>query len=186
MEKFDLWKTAREAAQLTGGLLILRGDDEQPTVKMWRKKAIKPYANYRFKNITQRELYIRRQLDAEAQRQQVKTERKAARTPTQEQIDSVKVGDIFVYSWGYDQTNVDFYEIIEKRGRVVMIRELAQRIIEGSEGFMSDKRAAVPKNYTGDPVKKVLGFSNGTPYLPQKYGWCDLWDGRPQYCSWYA
>jgi len=27
-------------------------------------------------------------------------------------IDSVQVGDVFTYSWGYDQTNIDFYAVV--------------------------------------------------------------------------
>ena len=34
---------------------------------------------------------------------------------------SVKIGDIFVISWGYEQTNADFYRVKAKRGKTQLI-----------------------------------------------------------------
>ncbi len=49
---------------------------------------------------------------------------------------TLKVGDLLSYSWGYDQTNVDFYEVLEVKGkRVVTIQEIGQQS-DGGEGFM--------------------------------------------------
>ncbi len=41
-----------------------------------------------------------------------------------------KVGDIFATSWGYDQTNVEFYEIVKvsKTGKSVTAHEIEQEI----------------------------------------------------------
>jgi len=176
----------KQAAQFTGGLFIYRSEDEKPVAVIWKKKALKPFVSYRFKDVKERELYIRHILDAEAKRQREKQEIREARKPTQEQIDSVRVGDIFVDTWGYDQTNVDFYQIVEKKGRAVMVRPIAARSVKGSEGFMSDRRVAVPGNFKGEAAKKILGFSNGQAHLPSKYGWCGKWSGSAMSCTWYA
>lgn len=55
------------------------------------------------------------------------TERKA--TPKRNKF-NVKVGDFFVMSWGYEQTNVDYFQVIELVGSCsVRIREVNPPII---------------------------------------------------------
>jgi len=45
---------------------------------------------------------------------------------TTKEFAPVKVGSIFQCSWGYDQTNVDFYEVLEisKSGKTVKVRQI--------------------------------------------------------------
>jgi len=38
-------------------------------------------------------------------------------------------GDILYSSWGYDQTNVDFYQVTEVRGKHVIVREIASQTV---------------------------------------------------------
>ena len=58
--------------------------------------------------------------------------------------DSVKVGDLFYSSWGYDQTNVEFFKVVglTKSGKSAKIRQIGSKTKEGSEGYMSD--SAIP------------------------------------------
>ena len=89
-----------------------------------------------------------------------------------------------------------------------MLKKIAAEQVPGSEGFMSDKRTAkkdafitegshalssghdkiTPENAT---ILKRVSFllnTDGTLkyYIPVPYGWCELWDGKPEACSWYA
>ncbi|MDE2232516.1 MAG: hypothetical protein KGJ90_00090 [Patescibacteria group bacterium] len=51
-------------------------------------------------------------------------------------VHNVKVGDIYRTNWGYDQTNVEFFEVIEIRGKFAVLRELQQaREGGGPEGY---------------------------------------------------
>ena len=43
---------------------------------------------------------------------------------TNENDFGVRVGDIFEASWGYDQTNVDHYQVVGVTGKSVRIREV--------------------------------------------------------------
>jgi hypothetical protein len=110
--------------------------------------------------------------------------------PTQKEYDKVQVGSIFVWSWGWEQTNLDFFQVIEKKTKSVIVREIAQETVEGStySHGIADNRVAVKDAFLKDskPQRKVLKFMQGRPYLHQEYGWCELWDGTPQYSSWYA
>ena len=41
-----------------------------------------------------------------------------------------KVGDILYSSWGYDQTNIDFYKVVKVSEFSVWIQELSKKIVE--------------------------------------------------------
>ncbi len=47
-------------------------------------------------------------------------------------IDSLKVGDIVFSMWGCEQTNVNFYKILSRKGMTVEIQELTQIITHDS------------------------------------------------------
>jgi len=98
----------------------------------------------------------------------------------------VKVGDIFYNSWGYDQTNIDWYQVtaLTKSGKSVKVRPIAGKIKE--TGFMSGESSPVKGKFTGPAVAKRVGVNRGEVYLPSKYGWTSKWDGKPKYQSWYA
>jgi hypothetical protein len=57
-----------------------------------------------------------------------------------------KVGDVWVCSWGYDQTNVDYYVLTRVTAASVWIVPIGQRMVEGSEGFMSESVLPDPTN----------------------------------------
>lgn len=40
-------------------------------------------------------------------------------------VPSYKVGDVFRTSWGYEQTNVEFFEVTEVRGKHLILRQIA-------------------------------------------------------------
>lgn len=52
-------------------------------------------------------------------------------------MEPLKVGDIFYSSWGYDQTNIDFYKVLEitKSGKSARIQMVGQKITRDA-GFM--------------------------------------------------
>jgi hypothetical protein len=191
--RYDLWQRERERAEvLPNGLRMLRETSLKgvPTLFVWRPKALKPSVNYGFRTVERREEYAARQVELYDSQQRSKAERKATTRGTPEQLDAVKVGDIFEWSWGYDQTNLDYFQVVERRGRQVVVREIAQQTVPGSEGFMADRRLPVPGQFLeGTQAKtltKLVQFSQGEPYLAMEFGWCGLWDGDAHYCSWYA
>ena len=95
----------------------------------------------------------------------------------------VEVGDIFVSTWGYDQTNVDFYEVVGKRGTsTVVIRKVGKKTVKSSQTY--DYVVPRPGVYTGSPIKVRVKFDGKGPYIstrkiPGEFAW--KWDGRLQY-----
>ena len=51
-----------------------------------------------------------------------------------QQETKLKVGDVLVYSWGYDQTNIDFFKVVGLTKTMVKIRQLKSVVTE--TGFM--------------------------------------------------
>lgn len=115
----------------------------------------------------------------------------------------VKVGDIFHMSWGYDQTNNDFFQVVELVGESsVRIREVGLNLISEKCGFMcADQLFEVPQNgemagriersiwikdqECGD-VKRV--FDGGAPYVKIGHHHATKCSGKTVsvYESWYA
>jgi hypothetical protein len=101
-----------------------------------------------------------------------------------------KVNDILVSSWGYDQTNVDFYKVlkISPSGKSITIQRINTKITE--KGFMSgDAVPAEPHtvaDYRGEPMTKRVNFTEDGYFVSMDYSNAHLWDGTPRYCSWYA
>jgi len=96
----------------------------------------------------------------------------------------LKVGDIFYESWGYEQTNITWYQVTRiVSDKSVEIRPIG-RHIESGEGLssMAGYSTPIPDHFTGPPVIKRVQPGN---YLSSKYGCTSLWDGKPKYCSWY-
>lgn len=110
-----------------------------------------------------------------------------------------KVGDILYMSWGYDQTNIDFFRVKELKGKqtVVLQPVVLKRVSEDYYTDMSGDFAFDPNNYQisklttfiDDPeAGKAFRVRNGGAgagiyihhHLLAKY------NGQKLYESWYA
>lgn len=79
-------------------------------------------------------------------------EKAKARAEALELVASTQVGDVFYSSWGYEQTNVDFYQVVSKKGKQTLVfREIKEE-----------------QNYTGDmnglTVPRVNEFLDDDEY----------------------
>jgi hypothetical protein len=196
-----MWQIEREAAEVTPlGVRVLRKDSRRPVAIIWNPKATKPTLHYSYSSVEQREAAIQRYLEQFASKQAQKANRATdAREKVRQFGHNVQVGTIFVHSWGYDQTNVDFYQVVRKSGQTVEIRPIGSEQVE-SYGPMSGTTRAVPDafltkdyrlrnadgSYRQSLTKRVQFNDSGAPYLSFEYGWCGLWDGKPHYESSYA
>ncbi|MGI6234408.1 MAG: hypothetical protein ACOYI6_04035 [Christensenellales bacterium] len=58
------------------------------------------------------------------------------RQPSQN-MHGVHVGDLFYVSWGYEQTNVDFWQVVELKGKqTAIIRQIYSELVEAT-GYMT-------------------------------------------------
>lgn len=56
-------------------------------------------------------------------------------TPTPE---PVKVGDLFSMSWGYDQTNVNYFQVTRLTPKGAYVREIGAESVPNTQGFMCE------------------------------------------------
>lgn len=103
-------------------------------------------------------------------------------------------GAILYTSWGYEQTNVDFYLITERTGCFVTIQKVGCHY--ESQGPMQGQVVADITNQVGEPFrKKICVAETGSgdhksvrethiKIDKSRYAW--WWDGRPRYVSSYA
>ena len=85
-------------------------------------RAQKPDWKYRFANSVDRQDHIDRFVEKRRDYKQRRDEERQRRN----QGHGLKVGDIIYCSWGYDQTNVDFYEVSKLVGKcTIEVKEVA-------------------------------------------------------------
>jgi len=118
-------------------------------------------------------------------------------------VNPFNVGDILHLSWGYDQTQCDFYQVTATTKAGVTLKPIAGERVEGSEGFMSQRVVPVKDKFIerfsilpkhSDKItevkKRVSAYikDDGTLkyFVPSPHGFCDKWDGNSKYNSWYA
>ena len=102
-------------------------DEQNIRAIAYRGKSKKPAWNYRFQSAAHMESEIKTFFgdvaEAEAYKQERRDERKNF-------VSALIPGDIVYTSWGYDQTNVEFYEIIGKKNKRVTLREIRAKTTE--------------------------------------------------------
>ena len=91
-----------------------------------------------------------------------------------------QVGDILYSSWGYDQTNIDFYEVRKVTGSMVVIQELEKRVVR--DWGHTVNVVPVPGQYKEAPLRRKFGPSwRGDSYAVSinSFARSSLWDGVP-------
>ncbi len=165
------------------GIVICIKEDEAGIYGMgFSGKRSKPDFSYRFKSIEQRESYVDKYLNNIARRK----EERAARLAQKKAFNhTLKVGDVLYSSWGFDQTNIDFYEVVEVvSAKSVKIREISSITTDEQGSFMTAYKIPAKGKYVDEAVLKRVGEHN---YITICKGqWASPWDGKPLRYSWYA
>jgi hypothetical protein len=86
-------------------------------------------------------------------------------------------GDILYSSWGYDQTNVDFYEVTGVLGKQITLRAVGSKVVRSSPGI--EYVVAQPGRFTGPPMKKLV--QQGGVVKIDSVARAYKWDGTPRY-----
>jgi hypothetical protein len=145
-------------------------------------KAAKPAFHFRHRNEAQRAEHIAGFIAG----RKVAAEEKAKRVAERKAPHTLKIGDILVSSWGYDQTNIDFYQVTRVPGaNTVEIREIGCN--SSQEDFhcsMSASKVAAPDNFVGEPMLKRVSYGNSVRIA--SYAYAHPWDGKAKRYSWYA
>lgn len=95
----------------------------------------------------------------------------------------IEVGSIFSSSWGYDQTNVDFYEVVALTPKGVRVKGIRKTLSETGRGVVP-----VPGSFrtegAGD-LKRLQAYEfrgeHNVYFTVNSYSSASLWDGQPEY-----
>ncbi len=134
--------------------------------------------NYGFSSPESRDSYVANYIEGLKRTIEYKAKRQAEKKLPH----TLVIGDIMVNSWGYEQTNVDFYQVVAVTKSTVKLRPICGNLTQNH--FMSGTTVAVKDSFCGDEVltKRV----NKDNYASMSCGCLSKWDGRPMHRSWYA
>lgn len=97
-------------------------------------------------------------------------------------------GTIVYASWGYDQTNIDWFKIIKRVGDWLTLQPL-KAVNEHDAHAMTGKTTPGEPDEAAKPIRRRLRRDGtreiGMPFKPS-YGWMRAWEGRPVGYSTYA
>lgn len=72
-------------------------------------------------------------------------------------VPTMNVGDVLSTSWGYEQTNVEFYQVIERNKKTgITIQEISSKKIDDTS-WCSANVKPIKDSFIGEPLKKRIG-----------------------------
>jgi hypothetical protein len=144
-------------------------------------KRNKPDWHYTFRTAEQMEKRIQEHAEAVRASEAYKKERTAKRNAF---THTLAEGDVLRSSWGYDQTNVDFYEVTRVISpKSVEIREIGQEARD--TGWLCGQTKPTPGAYIGKPMVKRV--SEGNSVKVRSFAWAYPCDPKQEtYWSGYA
>lgn len=169
-----------EHAHPDADAVVYVSPDGQPRALGYVGTAGRPAFNFRFNSEAHRESYLTtwlaNQRAAAARRVQRMEERKTA-------VHTLVEGDIVYSTWGYDQTNVDFYQVVRVVSeKTVQVRQIAKETVE--TGFMSGKATPLKDQFLADsPAVSRRASGQRVSKVDRDHG-ASKWDGQPVSCSW--
>ena len=89
----------------------------------------------------------------------------------------IAVGDILVSTWGYDQTNVDFYKVVKRNNTALQLVKLDKK--KSGDWMMG---TAVPGSKEGGVTirkKALINYDGGEFVKINKYAHAYPWNGKP-------
>lgn len=105
---------------------------------------------------------------------------------------AVEVGSFFKCSWGYDQTNVDFYKVVDvsASGKTIKVQLWSSTAGGGDRRVPSDKPRTYPMWRDGRMIgeveatvetRRVQHYSDRPAFHVNSYSDAYMWDGQPAY-----
>lgn len=135
----------------------------RPCATVFFGKQSQPVADFQYRDEIEREKSIRVYFERRRAHDKTKAERRAEDKAF---IHDAQVGDIYRTCWGYDQTNVEFFEIVEIKGKFAILREIACAVDSSTLGGPQER--IVPQS--GQYVKSYKFGEEPIRRLIQKHG----------------
>ena len=150
---------------------------DRPFLCVYKGKSGKAVSYYFYRKLEQRQDAVDRfKAQADSHEEYVTKKKEALKNL----VNVAKVGDILESSWGYDQTNVDFYEVVGRTPKSVKIEEIGQTLVENT-GYLSENVIPNRKWRSGKIMtKRIQSYSDNSYYVSiASYAIASKWDGKP-------
>ena len=128
---------------------------DQPAALVFAGKSHKPAWRFRFATTADREKRVRGFFAAT---QRVEQARRDKRTERSAWVNPYKTGDVFSTCWGYDQTNREYFQAIDVRGKHLIVRRIRSGYVETQ--WLAGVATPLPGDFIGEP-QRVLAQPGG-------------------------
>lgn len=98
------------------------------------------------------------------------------------EVTKIEVDTICCGSWGYDQTNIDFWRCI-RRTKTMAVLERLETVVIGQNGADYTSELVEPGAPTGETIRRKIKTSTRGG-RPQEYVKYDTWAGAPSLSPW--
>ena len=168
------------ADKLSDAVAYIRNDkDGRPCAAIFFGQQAKPVANYRYRSEAERAKDVAKWFASrQAHAARIADSRKEDQAPH-----SLVAGQVLVASWGYDQTNVDYYQVT----RVVGSRTVEVRKIRGDSqatGSMTGRCLPREDDFCGEPMTRRANKRNVVRIDDVRRAY--PWDGKADNWTAYA
>jgi hypothetical protein len=149
----------------------------------YRGKATKPDWYYSFRTRAQRDETIARFFEKVKANQEYQEKKREERKKFQT---TLKPGDILHTHWGYEQTNVEFFQVLTVKNNTVTVQQIAATTSE--TGYMCGEKSPRKDAFLKDePVlTRRVSPGNLVKIDDVRYAWMTESGKEKFYVSWYA
>lgn len=175
-------ENAQKIAMKNGGatFYLYNNHKGEPCVQLFIGKSRKPKA-FRFRDPVARTDYVSRVIaNVQSRKEEADKLRKTRNRPH-----NLDAGVILYTSWGYDQTNTEFYLVKEAPSKCfVTLQQIAAPLVKGEEGYMSGRRFPDPELLVGEPFRRKVDMSGARASVridSVVTAW--VWDGKEKSVS---
>ncbi len=136
----------------------------------------RPAWHYSYRTLAARDGAISRQIESLQSSAKYKAERAAK---SKALACKIEVGHILVTCWGYDQTNREFFKVVEKKGERTLIVQEVEKIdaSRGDEGWMCGQ--VLPSETLKKGSEPYMVRVSGADHVKIEGHYASLWDGKP-------
>jgi len=159
-----------------------------PKGKYSKSKMIEHYVFDSIESAEQYVINIHTRIFKNMKTQKAEMEAKKEAQKTLNASDFFEIGSIIYNSWGYEQTNVDFYQVVRMTAKRIVLKPIAQQMVEGSmyAHGMAHNVLAVKDAFLDN--KKEISLTvrpEGRLSGGESYAYYNKWDGSEKYVSSY-
>ena len=100
---------------------------------------------------------------------------------------NIKKGDIFYHSWGWEQTNIDYYQVVSVTEKTISLKAIKGISEDYNSNQMKGSVNPIKDNFINNEViRKTPYLLNKKWYIKFEYGSSSQWNGEAMNYTSYA